>query len=646
MTHPFLRLIATLVFAASSVSTADGGDPYSLLETDAAGAARLVPSSRKVTAAVGKGGGIEVSIQSGGGGYPGVALKPEDKEAWDLSKFGHIEARVVNTGAARLALSLRVDNAGDWQDNPWNTESLTLAPGESGSIVTVFGHSFGGKPGFPLKPAAVTGVLLFAAGSDAPQSFRIEGLQAAGIAGEKPPSDPAGIRLRPPQNHLAGGPAKVLARQLSSTQGAALTVVGDTLVARFSGKGQRVRIRPPEGCWDLREAHQVRIRLKNTGTAGATPSARVESDGGPTDSAAAAAPIPPGGSGEIIVSFIPAVPWTGVEGATKSQSGPVGGSGTLFTSDAASAVTLGMESDGQDGVASFEIKSITAAAPPDDVPGWLGKRPPVEGKWTCTFNEDFDGKTVDLSKWNIYTANYWDQLSHFSRDNVVVGGGVARLRYEKKTGRHNDDPAGKETPYATGFLDTYGKWVQRYGYFEARMKLPRAPGLWPAFWLMPDRGIESGEQWQRASTGQGGMEFDIMEFLSRWGPYRHNIAFHWDGYQEDHQQMGTSTLYTAADRDGFITAGLLWLPGEATMFCNGRVTARWKSPRVSNVPSDLMFTHVMGGWDNDDLDDTRLPDEFVIDYVRCWQREDLASDLDGVKSTEPGPAAPGNRSGQ
>jgi len=41
----------------------------------------------------------------------------------------------------------------------------------------------------------------------------------------------------------------------------------------------------------------------------------------------------------------------------------------------------------------------------------------------------------------------------------------------------------------------------------------------------------------------------------------------------------------------------------------------------------------MGGWDNAGLDDARLSDEFVIDYVRCWQRKDLASDLDGVKST-------------
>ena len=36
-----------------------------------------------------------------------------------------------------------------------------------------------------------------------------------------------------------------------------------------------------------------------------------------------------------------------------------------------------------------------------------------------------------------------------------------------------------------------------------------------------------------------------------------------------------------------------------------------------------MFTLPMGGWDNDPLDDSQLPADFMIDYVRCWQRKDL-----------------------
>jgi len=270
------------------------------------------------------------------------------------------------------------------------------------------------------------------------------------------------------------------------------------------------------------------------------------------------------------------------------------------------------------------------------MPEWLGKKPPVEGEWVQTFNEEFEGKTIDLTKWNIYAPNYWDKKTHFSKDNVVLGGGTATLHYEKKTGTHNDDPAGKTTDYTCGYFDTYGKWVQRYGYFEARMKLPHAPGLWPAFWLMPDRGVAEGPQWKRSDTGNGAMEFDIMEFLSRWGIYRFNIAMHWNGYGKDHQQTGTTCNYVLPDKDGFITIGLLWTPGLAVYYGNGKEILRWESARISNVPSFLMFDMVSGGWDNDKLDDSKLPDDFVVDYVRAWQRKDLASDVDGVKSTDVG----------
>jgi hypothetical protein len=44
-----------------------------------------------------------------------------------------------------------------------------------------------------------------------------------------------------------------------------------------------------------------------------------------------------------------------------------------------------------------------------------------------------------------------------------------------------------------------------------------------------------------------------------------------------------------------------------------------------------MFTQPSGGWDNDQLDDKRLPADFEVDYVRVWPRKDLASAADGRK---------------
>ncbi len=108
------------------------------------------------------------------------------------------------------------------------------------------------------------------------------------------------------------------------------------------------------------------------------------------------------------------------------------------------------------------------------------------------------------------------------------------------------------------------------------------------------------------------MELDIMEHLTRWGPYRYNVALHLDGYGKEHKAVGSSCNYVQADKDGFITPGLLWTPGSAVFYCNGKEIWRWENPRVSNVPSHFIIEMTTGGWDNNAVDDNatagRLPD--------------------------------------
>jgi beta-glucanase (GH16 family) len=86
-----------------------------------------------------------------------------------------------------------------------------------------------------------------------------------------------------------------------------------------------------------------------------------------------------------------------------------------------------------------------------------------------------------------------------------------------------------------------------------------------------------------------------------------------------------------ADRDGFITPGVLWTPGSVVMYCNGKELWRWEHSRVSNVPSHFIFEVTTGGWDNNAVDDKQLPADYRIDYVRVWQRKDLASSADGYQ---------------
>jgi len=621
--------LAVAARAAESLALIDLAAPASVQ--------RCVPSSDQVTfrqsadAAV---PGLVVTIAAGEAGYPGIGIKPEGA-AWDLSGFGHVEARITNAGAREVALNLRVDNAGDWQKDPWNTESLRIGPGQTGTAKVIFGSQYGLKPGYRLDPAKVVQVLLFTGKVAEPISFRIDSLTASGPAGEAPPVRPQDVRVKPVDGYLLGGGVGLdLAKQVEARDGALAEIVtqGDRQVLKVTLPANRDRhlvlVRPAVGRWDLRQACEVRLQVRNLGAVPVTLSLHLTSDSGNgTDTAAADTPLQPGAARELVVGFAPAAPWQGPLGEVgRTNPGAQKGTGTRFASDKADAVHVVLQHTGE---AVVQIEAIRALATRPPTPEWLGQRPPVEGAWTLTFRDEFDGTVIDRERWTIYTENYWDKVSHFSKDNLIVGDGVVRLRLERRSGPENDDPKRKSTPYAVGFLSTSGKWAQRYGYFEARMKLPAAPGLWPAFWMMPDRGPTLGPEWKRGSTAEGGMEFDIMEHLTRWGPYRYNIAMHWDGYEKDHKSIGSSEIYVKPEADGYLTCGLLWTPGSVVYYGNGVPVLRWDNERIASVPAYPILYMVTGGWDNSPVDDAQLPDDFVVDYIRIWQRQDLASAVDG-----------------
>lgn len=609
----FFLFLATLFFF-SSINGWAGED---LLE------AISVSESGEKVVAVANGNGVQVDVAAGSDDYPGVTLEPEGTTNWDLSGDAYVEARIRNTGEVELPVTLRVDNAGNWRDNPWNAESIRLGPGDSGTVRVYFGYSFGFQPSFALDASGVVAARAFTEKAGQPRSFLIESLTAGGIPGEDP-REPEVERIAPADGSVFGPEAPVSkASQLKGLSGGSIFSAedGEVLLVGFTAPGQSALFRPAHGVWDLRKFPGLKIRMRNMGSSSLHPKFQLLSRAGTGPVFTCPEEIAPGEEMEVPVPFSSPVPWTVSGDSRTGKMGTAPGTENDFGSDAVTGVSfLSGETGGEQ---SFSVLSIMGDVNPVPLPEWVGTRPPVEGDWVETFREEFDEDSLDESKWNIYTANYWDKKSHFSQDNVEVTGGKARLRFERKTGKHNDDPEGEVTDYQTGYLGTFGKWTQKYGYFEARMKLPEAPGLWPAFWMMPDRGPDFKPEWNRSSTGNGGMEFDILEYLSRWGPYRYNIAFHWDGYKKGHKSVGTSSVYAAHDSDGYVTAGLLWLPGKAEYYCNGQLVGRWESERVSSVPSYLIFTFVSGGWDNSPLDDGQLPADFLIDYVRCWQRTDL-----------------------
>ncbi len=225
--------------------------------------------------------------------------------------------------------------------------------------------------------------------------------------------------------------------------------------------------------------------------------------------------------------------------------------------------------------------------------------PPLpEGQtWKLAWSDEFEGNAVDQSKWEL--LGDWKRRDGYwvKEDAYLDGRGHLILRTRKDGDR-----------YTCGAVRTKGRFEHRYGYWVCRCKFPEQPGHWPAFWLMADGVGKIGD------GGRDGTEIDIME--KPWREDRTTQNLHWDGYGKEHQHVGT-TFTVPGLSEGFHTFGLYWTPREYVFYVNGQETWRTSAGGVSQVPQFAKLTEEIGKWGGN-ITQARLPDEFVVDYVRVY----------------------------
>ncbi|MFH1499807.1 MAG: glycoside hydrolase family 16 protein [Verrucomicrobiota bacterium] len=603
-------------------------------------------------------GGTRIaSVQSGGApgliatfpamkGYPSFDfVEPSGNALWNLSAFAGVKVEVTNTGTESVVFALRVDNAGSWKDKPWNVEQARIAPGETRALRVVFGRAANGKPAYALDPARITVVKLFVINPTAGAELRVNKLAGFGTPDSVPPAVEAKSAAPVTNRAAAAGSDATFSPAISgelldlsrpdALAGAdfaeASAVIEDGRIKATFNAGSTypsLRFPAPEGGWNLSAFGGIELTVTNPGAARVVVHLRADNPGSWKDEPwnTEKLGIAPGETKTIRLTFgkqngAPAFPLNPARiSAIQVFLSKPGVNTTLLLSDLKAAGSPAAVADSA-ALTKAEDRDI-----PVIPPAWLGSRPPITGDWVRTLDENFDGDRLDESRWS--TRMTWGgptrgQLQRYTPENVVVSGGVAALVAERNPGHERNDPTLPTRDYTSGLIQSYDKWSQKYGYMEARVKLPTARGLWPAFWTMPDRGRDSGlDMGVRRSTsirhGQG-MEIDILEHLAEWGPGRNNVAVHWDGYGPNHQSWGTSHVYFGPTPDGWHNFGLLWEPGKLTWFIDGKKVVEWANPRVADVPAYLKLNIQIGGWATSNVDDAALPDRMLIDYVRAWQ---------------------------
>lgn len=120
--------------------------------------------------------------------------------------------------------------------------------------------------------------------------------------------------------------------------------------------------------------------------------------------------------------------------------------------------------------------------------------------------------------------------------------------------------------YTTGSVSTYHRFSQKYGRFQARVKVRAAdePGLQEAFWLGPDDRVESNVTWPAAG------EIDIVETYSHWP----NLAvpfLHYTDNDNGGPKPGLNTAWDCtAKRGRWHVYTLVWGPKRIEIKVNGR----------------------------------------------------------------------------
>jgi len=173
--------------------------------------------------------------------------------------------------------------------------------------------------------------------------------------------------------------------------------------------------------------------------------------------------------------------------------------------------------------------------------------------------------------------------------------------------------------YTSARLKTESTFTAQYGRVEARIRIPRGQGIWPAFWML---GADIGQVGWPACG-----EIDVMENVG-YEPTVVHATVHGPGYSGG--SGGISAAYTnptgAPFADDFHVFGVDWRPGSITWLVDGvaqRTVTRadvGTNPWVFDKPFFVVLNVAVGGmWPGSPDATTRFPQQMLVDWVRVSQ---------------------------
>lgn len=231
-----------------------------------------------------------------------------------------------------------------------------------------------------------------------------------------------------------------------------------------------------------------------------------------------------------------------------------------------------------------------------------------------TFQDEFDGVVLNTNVWN---DHIWYESSDPTINYNLTDSCLCIWPQKNANGR-----------FVNRTIDTDGKFYQKYGWFEARMKLPIGFGCWPAFWIF---GHETGDR----------PEIDVMEAYcggqnagnAGWStttnhPLVGSCTIHGPSVSDIIGEVKTSDIIPFGTQDlsaDFHTYAVKWDSNAISMYLDGALVGTIDVSAVNALDQRLyiLFDLWFGSAAGDPNAGGATPPQgignsFQVDYIRVW----------------------------
>jgi beta-glucanase (GH16 family) len=259
----------------------------------------------------------------------------------------------------------------------------------------------------------------------------------------------------------------------------------------------------------------------------------------------------------------------------------------------------------------------------------------IPNNYNASFHDDFEGTTLDSSKWFVREGMRWNtertadsRPNVTSRDSVSVANGDLKLTVFSTATAHNTGWLQTKRRDTDGVIqndvnDT--RFEQSFGYWESRIKFSNgAPGAWQAFW------VHSYQMEGPAGAASViGNEMDVVE-SGKWGGWTGDNSIkstvHWNGYNTP-SNRGYEYVLPNGNVADYHVYGLKWTNSSISFYVDGIKTGEYNDPAMistirqgiilsNEVSSRAWWTGIIPaqGYGTPETSTTYM----LVDYVKVW----------------------------